>query len=183
MQPFKWYWEIVCTQSSQCFSTVLLVLEQQQCERPYYLHAVYHFYSCFFCYICKYLPSLHLFDQKYSKKLILILQFKVTELKWIEFLWAHLSAFKCVAHETETWTFLIIIHFENSCAASFFFLGFSDEEKVQKNSIYFFEIEIFCNVIHVFTLTVDQCNLSLLIENIIFFSKKINKYWPPNFKQ
>ncbi len=74
-----------------------------------------------------YLPSLHLFDQKYSKKLILILQFKVTEFKLIEFLWAHLSAaFKCVAHETETWTFLIIIHFENSCAA---FSGFSDEEK------------------------------------------------------
>ncbi len=56
-----------------------------------------------------------------------------------------------------------------SCAASYFcgnrdtfdFSGFFDELKVQKNSIYF-EIEIICNIINLFTVTFDQFNASLM---------------------
>ncbi len=67
-------------------------------------------------------------------------------------------------------TFLIIINFENSSGDSYF-CEFFDESKVQKNSIYL--KYIFCNIKNVFTVTFDQCNVSLLIENIDLFKKII----------
>ncbi len=39
---------------------------------------------------------------------------------------------------------------------AFYFSGFTDEEKAQKNSVYF------CNIINVFTVTFDQFNASLM---------------------
>ncbi len=48
-----------------------------------------------------------------------------------------------------------------------FFLGFFDEYKVQKNSI-----QIFCNIIHVFTVTSDLISY-LLIKSINYFQKQI----------
>ncbi len=40
------------------------------------------------------------------------------------------------------------------------------------NSIYFFKIEIFWNIVNVFTVTFDQFNASLMNKSINFFEKK-----------
>ncbi len=67
---------------------------------------------------------------------------------------------------------LLIIYYQlllslyNSSAALFFvenvmyFLQY--EYKVQKNCMHLFKIEIFCNIINVFSVTFDQFNTSLL---------------------
>ncbi len=39
----------------------------------------------------------------------------------------------------------------------------------------FLEIEIFCNIINVFTITVDEFNASFLNKSIAFFKKKKKK--------
>ncbi len=52
------------------------------------------------------------------------------------------------------------------------FLGFFNEKKVQKNSIYF--IEISCDIINVLTVTFDHFNASLLNK-----SNFINVFYSP----
>ncbi len=69
-------------------------------------------------------------------------------------------------------TFLIIINVENSRTAQYFcgncdifnFSGFTDEQTVQR----LFEIEIFCNIINVFTNTCHQCNATMQNKSMIF---------------
>jgi len=48
---------------------------------------------------------------------------------------------------------------------------FSGYRKFKERDL--FEIEIFCNIIHIFTVTFDQFNASLLNKSINFFKKKI----------
>ncbi len=45
-----------------------------------------------------------------------------------------------------------------------------------------FQIEIFCNILNVFTVTFDRFNVYLLNKNINFFKKK-QTYWPWTFEQ
>ncbi len=53
------------------------------------------------------------------------------------------------------------------------FLGFSSKEE------HLFEIELFCNIIKVFTATFNQFNASLMNKSINFFPTK--SYWPKTF--
>ncbi len=81
-------------------------------------------------------------------------------------------------------TFLIIINAENSCAAenfggnryTFYFSGFFDERKSSKVQ-HLSEIEIFCNIISVFTFTFDLLNAFLLNKCIpILLNKSVFTY-------
>ncbi len=74
-------------------------------------------------------------------------------------------------------TFLIIINVENSCAAQYFLwklwyiLFFRIHRWIESSKEqHLFEIEIFCNIINVFTVSFDQFNASLI--DINFFKKK-----------
>ncbi len=72
-------------------------------------------------------------------------------------------------------TFLIIINVENSCAAQYFcgnwcILFFRIHRWIKSSKeLHLFEIEIFYNILHVFTVTFDQFNAALMHKNIIFF--------------
>ncbi len=82
-------------------------------------------------------------------------------------------------------TFLIIINVENSCGncdafyfSLMFFLLFVFFYLIHRwiessKEQHLFEVEIFCNIIHVFTVTFDQFNASLLNRNMNVFQKNL----------
>ncbi len=47
-------------------------------------------------------------------------------------------------------------------------------------NIFFFKMEIFYNIVNIFTVTFDQLNATLLTKSIIFFKNK--SYWPQTLK-
>ncbi len=75
-------------------------------------------------------------------------------------------------------TFLIIINVENSCAAQYFcgnwyILFFKIHRWIETSEKqHLFEIEIYCNIINVFTGTFDQFNASLMNKSVNLLKKK-----------
>ncbi len=82
-------------------------------------------------------------------------------------------------------TFLIIINVENSCAAQYvlwkpwYILFFRIHRWIESSKEqHLFEIEIFCNIINVFTVTFDQLEIAALMNKSINLFKKTQT---PNF--